>query len=203
MLLRLVPKPGAAVAAPGDGPSTSGRSPARSCFLQLLCRGSRGSLCGPGIGQQIYHEKRAAAVLRSAVQASDSRGNGVVSSENPFPLEKTRVGCAMLVRQCAHASLAALSLQFLVETAMLAAVTGLAFLLATILRLDSALGYLLPLPVVSEFSPPALSLPPPPPPHSDPRCPQSRCPRSLWWGCLHHPHRPCPQEGDGAPVFFS
>jgi hypothetical protein len=41
-----------------------------------------------------------------------------------------------------------LALQMLVETAMLAAVSGLAFLLSTILRLDNSLGYLLPLPIV-------------------------------------------------------
>jgi uncharacterized protein YybS (DUF2232 family) len=35
----------------------------------------------------------------------------------------------------------------LVETAMLAAVSGLAFLLSTLLKLDSSLGYFLPLPV--------------------------------------------------------
>lgn len=36
----------------------------------------------------------------------------------------------------------------LVETAMLAAVSGLAFLLSTLLKLDTSLGYFLPLPVV-------------------------------------------------------
>ncbi|GBF93592.1 hypothetical protein Rsub_06312 [Raphidocelis subcapitata] len=36
----------------------------------------------------------------------------------------------------------------LVETAMLAAVSGLAFLLSTLLKLDSSLGYFLPLPIV-------------------------------------------------------
>jgi len=39
-------------------------------------------------------------------------------------------------------------LQSLVETAMLAAVSGLAFTLATLLRLDSYLGYFLPMPVI-------------------------------------------------------
>ncbi|KIZ00682.1 hypothetical protein MNEG_7281 [Monoraphidium neglectum] len=38
--------------------------------------------------------------------------------------------------------------QALVETAMLAAVSGLAFLLSTLLKLDSSLGYFLPLPIV-------------------------------------------------------
>lgn len=38
-------------------------------------------------------------------------------------------------------------LQVLVETAMLAAVSGLAFLLSTLLKLDSSLGYFLPLPI--------------------------------------------------------
>jgi hypothetical protein len=35
----------------------------------------------------------------------------------------------------------------LVETAMLSAVSGLAFLLSTLLKLDSSLGYFLPLPI--------------------------------------------------------
>ncbi|GIL53481.1 hypothetical protein Vafri_9072 [Volvox africanus] len=38
--------------------------------------------------------------------------------------------------------------QVLVETAMLAAVSGLAYLLSTILKLENSLGYFLPLPVV-------------------------------------------------------
>lgn len=39
-------------------------------------------------------------------------------------------------------------LQSLVETAMLAAVSGLAFTLATLLKLESYLGYFLPMPVI-------------------------------------------------------
>lgn len=38
--------------------------------------------------------------------------------------------------------------QALVETAMLAAVSGLAFTLGSLLRVDSYLGYFLPMPVV-------------------------------------------------------
>jgi hypothetical protein len=38
-------------------------------------------------------------------------------------------------------------LQALVETAMLSAVSGLAFLLSTLLKLDNSLGYFLPLPI--------------------------------------------------------
>jgi hypothetical protein len=37
--------------------------------------------------------------------------------------------------------------QTLVETAMLSAVSGLAFLLSTLLKLDNSLGYFLPLPI--------------------------------------------------------
>lgn len=37
--------------------------------------------------------------------------------------------------------------QVLVETAMLSAVSGLAFLLSTLLKLDNSLGYFLPLPI--------------------------------------------------------
>lgn len=40
------------------------------------------------------------------------------------------------------------AMQALVETAMLAAVSGLAFVLATILRLDNTVGYFLPLPIM-------------------------------------------------------
>jgi hypothetical protein len=40
-----------------------------------------------------------------------------------------------------------LNLQALVETAMLSAVSGLAFLLSTLLKLDNSLGYFLPLPI--------------------------------------------------------
>jgi hypothetical protein len=39
-----------------------------------------------------------------------------------------------------------LTLQVLVETVMLSAVSGLAFLVSTLLKLDNSLGYLLPLP---------------------------------------------------------
>lgn len=42
--------------------------------------------------------------------------------------------------QCPHT-------QVLVETAMLAAVSGLVFLLSTLLKLDNSLGYLLPMPI--------------------------------------------------------
>jgi hypothetical protein len=38
-------------------------------------------------------------------------------------------------------------MQVLVETAMLAAVSGLVFLLSTLLKLDNSLGYLLPMPI--------------------------------------------------------
>ena len=41
-----------------------------------------------------------------------------------------------------------LVLQSLVETAMLAAVSGLAYTLATLLKLESYLGYFLPMPVI-------------------------------------------------------
>lgn len=53
------------------------------------------------------------------------------------------VTCSLL-SACAHTYVA----QVLVETAMLAAVSGLAYLLSTLLRLDTTLGYFLPLPVV-------------------------------------------------------
>lgn len=42
----------------------------------------------------------------------------------------------------------AASVQSLAETAMLAAVSGLAYTLATLLKLESYLGYFLPLPVI-------------------------------------------------------
>lgn len=65
-------------------------------------------------------------------------------------------------RQARHAGLAARSHthrlprpapscpvpQKLVETAMLAAVSGLAYVVSTILKLDNTLGYFLPLPIV-------------------------------------------------------
>ncbi|KAG2491949.1 hypothetical protein HYH03_009681 [Edaphochlamys debaryana] len=56
--------------------------------------------------------------------SSPSHGPG---QQSPYTLEDTRT---------------------LVETAMLAAVSGLAYLLSTILKLDTSLGYFLPLPVV-------------------------------------------------------
>jgi hypothetical protein len=40
------------------------------------------------------------------------------------------------------------TMKVLVETAMLAAVGGLAYLLSTLLRLESGLGYALPMPIV-------------------------------------------------------
>ncbi|KAF5828554.1 hypothetical protein DUNSADRAFT_17452 [Dunaliella salina] len=49
------------------------------------------------------------------------------TNDSVYPLEKTKT---------------------LVETAMLAAVSGLAYLLSTILKLEASLGYFLPLPVV-------------------------------------------------------
>ena len=55
-------------------------------------------------------------------------------------LQAMRISRGLLVFQCC--------VQALVETAMLAAVSGLAFLLSTLLKLDSSLGYFLPLPIV-------------------------------------------------------
>ncbi|GLI67160.1 hypothetical protein VaNZ11_011373, partial [Volvox africanus] len=88
-----------------------------------------GSKCG---GRRIG--RRQSRVVSTAAVSSQ---NLVSSNEDPSPstsysnqsytLEDTRV---------------------LVETAMLAAVSGLAYLLSTILKLENSLGYFLPLPVV-------------------------------------------------------
>lgn len=56
--------------------------------------------------------------------------------------------CSALHSFWSHQLMTELVLQSLVETAMLAAVSGLAYTLATLLKLDSYLGYFLPMPVI-------------------------------------------------------
>ncbi|PNW81039.1 hypothetical protein CHLRE_07g340150v5 [Chlamydomonas reinhardtii] len=68
-----------------------------------------------------------AALSSASGGSSDGEGSRAEAPSTPYSLEQTRT---------------------LVETAMLAAVSGLAYLLSTILKLETSLGYFLPLPVV-------------------------------------------------------
>ncbi|GIL53480.1 hypothetical protein Vafri_9072 [Volvox africanus] len=69
----------------------------------------------------------AAVPSQNRVSSNEDTSPSTSYSNQPYTLEDTQV---------------------LVETAMLAAVSGLAYLLSTILKLENSLGYFLPLPVV-------------------------------------------------------
>mmetsp|Transcript_37814 Transcript_37814/g.95640 ORF Transcript_37814/g.95640 Transcript_37814/m.95640 type:complete len:304 (-) Transcript_37814:261-1172(-) len=72
------------------------------------------------------HGRGTALCRAAAASNSDGEATSVNPEDFVYPLEKTKI---------------------MVETAMLAAVSGLAYLLSTLLRLETSLGYFLPLPV--------------------------------------------------------
>ncbi|GIL91598.1 hypothetical protein Vretimale_9635 [Volvox reticuliferus] len=117
-------------------PSPCSNSAVRAWVVEVAARihGQAATVSVTSKGGERRTERRQMRVVQTAAAPSENR---VSSNEDSSPstsysnqlytLEDTRV---------------------LVETAMLAAVSGLAYLLSTILKLENGLGYFLPLPVV-------------------------------------------------------
>jgi hypothetical protein len=144
MLLRQRARPSATAAAPGRAPKrrrSGGPLPARrrpppsptssstAAIAAVPPRGGRGDggVLDGGLPEEQAAAAAAAAPADPGLSAAELAAAELAPGGEVWPLHETRA---------------------LVETAMLAAVTGLAYLLSTLLKLEGSLGYVIPLPVV-------------------------------------------------------